>query len=81
MKYGGGDGSSCEQAVVVREKSEMAGIAAEYAWIRARYPGYTRGPQALSKCGPHPADKIQIRTADGRELEIVFDISEFFGAM
>jgi hypothetical protein len=81
MKYGGGDGTSCEQAVVIHEKSEMAGIAAEYAWLKARYPGYRRGPQSLSKCGDRPADKIEIRTADGRELAVVFDISEFFGRM
>ena len=80
-RYGGGDGTSCEQAVVVHEHSEMAGVAAEYAWLKARYPGYRRGPQGLSKCGNRPADKIQIRTQDGRELEVVFDISEFFGAM
>ena len=81
MKYGGGDGTSCEQAVVVHEKNEMLGIQAEYAWLRARYPGFRRGPQSLSKCGNRPADKIEIRTPDGRTLEVTFDISEFFGAM
>jgi hypothetical protein len=79
MAYGGGDGTSCAQAVVVHAANEMAGVRAEYAWIAAKYPGYTRGAQALLQCNDRPADKIHVRTADGRELELFFDISEYFG--
>ena len=30
----GNDGSSFEKAIVIKEKSEMTGVDAEYAWIR-----------------------------------------------
>ena len=77
--YGGGDGSSCAQAVVVHATNEMAGVRAEYGWIADKYPGYERGAQALIQCNDRPADKIHVRTADGRELELFFDISQYFG--
>src|SRR4029077_4065202 len=36
----GGDGLSCETRVVIRGAAgEMDGVAAEHAWLRARYPG------------------------------------------
>jgi hypothetical protein len=79
MTYGGGDGTSCAQAILVHAHSEMAGGRAEYDWIGVRYPGYQREMQALIRCNDRPADKLRIRTADGQEVEIFFDISEFFG--
>jgi hypothetical protein len=81
MMYGGGDGSSCAQAVVVHARSEMAGVRAEYAWIAARYPGYQRGGQSLIQCNDRPADQLRIRTASGQEVDIFFDISEYFGQL
>jgi hypothetical protein len=79
--YGGGDGTSCSQNVVVHARSERAGGRAEYAWIAARYPGYQREMQALMQCNGHPADQLRIRTAEGREIDLFFDISEYFGRM
>ena len=79
LQYGGADGSSCEKAVVINEKAEMAGIAAEYRWLALRYPGYKKRMQSLKKCGDRPADVLAITTADGRDLEVTFDISQYFG--
>lgn len=79
MTYGGGDGTSCAQAVIVHAHSEMAGGRAEYDWIGARHPGYQREMQSLIRCNDRPADKLRIRTAGGHEAEIFFDISEYFG--
>jgi hypothetical protein len=79
MGFGGGDGSSCEQAVVVHARGEMAGVRAEYDWLGAKFPGYARRSQSLSHCGDKPADILEIRTADGRTVEVYFDISEYFG--
>jgi hypothetical protein len=77
--YGGGDGTSCAQAVVVHARSEFAGGRAEYSWIAARYRGYHRGMQSLIQCNGRPADQLTIHTADGREVDVFFDISEYFG--
>jgi hypothetical protein len=80
ITFEGGDGLSCETRVLIRgAPGGQQGVAAEYAWLRSKYPGHEVKQQALSKCGEHPADKIVIATADGRELTIHFDISEFFG--
>ncbi len=81
MKYGDGDGSSCAEAVIVHERNEIAGGRAEYAWMAAKYPGYRRGMQSLIRCNDKPADRIRIRTADGQELDVFFDISEYFGRL
>ena len=80
MQYGGGDGSSCQEAVVIREATQRSGAAAENDWLKTRYPGYSRGLQTLDRCGERPIDRIQIRTADGRDLVVFFDISAFFDA-
>jgi hypothetical protein len=77
--YGHGDGSNCTQAVIVHARNETEGGRAEYAWIAARYPGYQREMQALMQCNGHAADQLRIRTAAGREVDVFFDISEYFG--
>lgn len=79
MTFGGGDGSSCAQAVVVHARGEMEGVRAEYQWLAAKHPGYERQMQSLSTCNDKPADILKIRTADGRVVEVYFDISEYFG--
>ncbi len=35
--------------------------------------------QALRQCAGKPADVLEITTAEGKDLAIHFDISDFFG--
>ena len=79
MMYGGGDGSNCAQSVVVHARSEFEGVRAEYQWLAAKYPGYHKEEQSLLQCNGHPADELRIRTAEGREIDVFFDISDYFG--
>jgi len=80
VTFAGGDGLSCETRVVIRGAAgEMEGIAAEHAWLRAKYPGSKLRLQALTKCAEQPADQMSITTADGRAVDVYFDISDFFG--
>jgi hypothetical protein len=80
VTFDGGDGLSCEGRVVIRGATgEQQGIAAEYAWLRGRYPGYKLQRQGLGECQQQPADIMSIRSADGREVDVHFDISAFFG--
>ena len=74
-----GDGSSCDQAVVIHADNESEGVRAEYAWLEQHYPGYQRKSQALIQCGERPADQLSIVTADGESIDVYFDISEYFG--
>ena len=70
----------CGRRVIIQgTEDERAGVAAEYAWLRAKYPGYHLDQQALMECGDKHTDKLSIHTASGQSLDIHFDISAFFG--
>jgi hypothetical protein len=73
------DGSSYEKAIVIQDKSETTGVAAEYKWIRDNYPGSESQGQALMNNNSKPYDVITIKTSDGTIKKIYFDISNFFG--
>lgn len=73
------DGSSFEKAIVIQEKSEMTGPAAEYKWIKEHYPGSKTKGQALMTHDKKPYDVLTVVTADGTEKKVYFDISKFFG--
>lgn len=67
-----GDGLTCERRV------KVAAVPEEYAWVKEHYPGAKVNMQSLSRCGESPIDELQIRTADGRDVTLHFDISSFF---
>jgi hypothetical protein len=80
ITFGGGDGLMCETRVTIRGPAGSAdGVPAEYAWLHRHYPGYKRGTQALIDCDGHPTDRLTFTTAEGKEVVIYFDISDFFG--
>jgi hypothetical protein len=77
-KYSGDDGSSVERAVIINEKNEYIGVAAEYAWLRDKHPDYTLFSQMLmSEEGKH-FDLMIIKSKEGISKRIYFDISNFF---
>lgn len=75
------DGSSFEKAIVIMEKSETVGVDAEYKWLAKNYPGYKMLQQALSFYSKKPYDILTIKTSDGDEKKIYFDISNFYGKL
>ena len=78
--YSGGDGSSHEQAVIIRGVGDTeAGIDAENAWIRQRHPGARKTMQALESVGRKHYDVIALRLSDGQSTSVYFDITDFFG--
>lgn len=77
-KSTGGDGSSYEKAIVIAEKTETTGVDAEYAWLRKNYPGYKVEMQSLNQHDGKPYDILKIKTADGVEMSVYFDISNYF---
>ncbi len=78
--YEGGDGSSMENAVVIKNaKNSMEGIGAESQWIRQVHPGWKKGNQALISRDARHYDRIQYTTPSGETKTIYFDITEFFG--
>jgi hypothetical protein len=76
--YGGGDGLTCANRVLVHATNEKAGADAETAWLLARYPAHERVRQSLGTCADHPVDVIRI-SAEGQSRDIYFDIFEYYG--
>jgi hypothetical protein len=73
------DGSSPEKAIVIQETTDREGVKAEYAWLNSHYPGCKMMKQTLvSGKGKH-YDVLHIKTADGQEKDVFFDISKFYG--
>ncbi|REJ73510.1 MAG: hypothetical protein DWQ36_06880 [Acidobacteria bacterium] len=89
VTYEGGDGSSCDQAVVIRgARSTLEGIAAERAWLRQKHPGHRfveQGVVPASEPGLRSYDLITIQTpprsagGEWKQRTVCFDIDDFFG--
>ncbi|MDQ8192733.1 hypothetical protein QEH58_20745, partial [Roseibacillus persicicus] len=82
--YGGGDGSSQEQAVVINATSSSTGIHAEYQWLEQNFG--KRDEDWMIEVRRHGEsddgryfEAYDIKLADGTPKTIVFDISSFFG--
>jgi hypothetical protein len=81
-----GDGSSQEQAVIIKEKSSLTGIPAEYAWLEKRFGKRDQDWEVSMRMhGGSPDGKsyetFSIKLADGSLTAIVFDISSFYGKL
>jgi hypothetical protein len=80
VRYAGGDGSSCEAAVVILgAKTDFDGVFAEYEWLRKHYPGAVVVQQSLTTCDGAWTDILRIRTANSEIRNIYFNIDDFFG--
>ena len=79
ITYAGGDGSSFEKAVVIKGATEGTGVDAEYRWLSKNYPSYRMRRQSLKNNGGKAYDVLAITTKDGKELNVYFDITGFFG--
>jgi hypothetical protein len=80
ITYSGGDGSSFEQAVVIKTSlGTENGIGAERAWIHKHYPGAQMSMQSLRSHEGKPYDVISIVMPDGSSRDVYFDITDFFG--
>ncbi len=77
--YEGGDGSTLQQAVIIKGATERTGVHAEYVWIAQRYPGYRAGRQTLQKSGDKAYDVLEFTTSRGEHKYVCFDITDFFG--
>ena len=81
VSYGGGDGSSFKQAVIIVAGDEISGVAAEYAYLKKHYPGYRMRSQTQNDRNKNSYDILRFQDADGKERTIFFDITSFFGKL
>lgn len=79
--YEGGDGSSMEQAVIIKAPNHAAGVRAEYNWIRNNHPGWEMYRQALMHNKGKDYDRIDHTTPEGETNTIYFDITDFFSKL
>jgi hypothetical protein len=82
IQFKGGVGNSADDAIrIVGAKTIMEGVEAENRWLGERYPGYRKRGQNLvgTLDGSDRYDLIDIRTADGKNLTIWFDIGDYKG--
>jgi hypothetical protein len=79
-KFSGGDGSSCENAVVpvVREGATM--LEMERHWLQKTYGGGALVRQALGESadGKRRYDLILWRKPDGQTVDVCFDVTTVF---
>jgi len=69
---GGRDGSSFEKAVIA------SSVRAEYKWIDRTYPESELMTQIVVYQYDKPFDVVTIKTKEGEEKDIYFDISKFY---
>ncbi|MGH8689848.1 MAG: hypothetical protein ACREUS_02360 [Burkholderiales bacterium] len=79
-RFAGGDGSSCEQAVVPIAAEGMTVVQAEYHWLRKRFGGGAVVRQALGASGDgrRRYDLILWRKPDGQTVDVCFDVTTVF---
>ncbi len=80
--YGDGDGTP-EHPIVINHTTTARGVPAEYAYIRRHFgvqgTDWECGPQMLTTLNRRMIDVILIKLPGGREREIHFDITNFYG--
>ena len=75
----GPDSVPCDTPVVVKAKTDGAGVREERAWLNEHYPGHGLYSQALGRHKGHPVDILEFQAADGRHVSVCFDITASFG--
>jgi hypothetical protein len=84
VRFEGGDGSSWDNAVVVRGAAlEFEGIAATFAWIEHQFGPKNVGWKLVSHSSGgdehRKIDTFDIAVADGSKCRVFFDVTESFG--
>ena len=79
-KYSGGDGLSCEDAIVPIVNETGAIVHAERHWLQKTYGGGTLVRQALGESpdGKRRFDLVLWRKPDGEMVDICFDVTTVF---
>ncbi len=78
--FAGGDGSRCDQAVVITGANhETEGIRAQRWWVFSKHVGSKVLGQSVSSANGRDLEIFDIILADGTRKQICFDITSFYG--
>jgi hypothetical protein len=79
LAFTGGDGTSCQQAVVISGASyHETGFVAERVWLGQRYPGSHETAKSTMVSGNRHYDLYELKTSDGQSKKVYFDSTDFF---
>lgn len=82
ITFSGGDGRTVETAVVIKgARNTFEGIMAEVYWTVRSQRGWVKSGQALLTRDNRRYDRIRNKTPDGSQVDLYFDITDFFGKM
>lgn len=79
IRFEGGDGSSCDQAVVVVARKETEGIRAQRWWVWSKNPGAVILDQKVTEKGDRDLETITFQLPGGAKRSVCFDITSFIG--
>ena len=80
MLYAGGDGSCCEQAVVINgAKYRETGLMGQRLWLQKRFPGYRQVKEQVVEANRKRFDQVELTTADGQNSSVYFDVTDWWG--
>ena len=71
-------GTSFDDAIVIRVKTEKAGIQEEFRWLRESYPGYALIRKSRVSHGGRQFDLIWFRTRAGVEKQPILTWTGFW---
>jgi len=78
VTYSGGDGSTIEEAVIIKAPSKYAGIRGELYWIKNNRPGWHFERQSVLKGKGKVLDKMIFKTPQGELKTLYFDVTDFY---
>lgn len=80
---GGGDGSSFENAIIIKVDKTMNGVSIEYDYVSKLYGtknvDWKLKLQGLAHKGDKRYDVLAVVLKNGEKKSIYFDITQFFG--
>jgi hypothetical protein len=80
VTFEGRNGDSLENAIIIQgARDGQEGVDAEHWWLRKHFPGYQPKGQGLLHREGKAYDKLEIVLPDGKQKEVFFDITSFFG--
>ena len=75
-KFSGGDGSTRENAVVIKARDVGIGVAAQMVWMKERYLGWHEITNDYERVGSRFFNSVVV-ARDGQTNRIYFDYTEF----
>ena len=77
-RFSGGDGSTCERAVVLNVDGSLEAVRAETAWLHAKHGGGRKSAQALTRAASKWYDIVDWEMLNGNTVTICFDITRAY---